>query len=90
MPSVATCTLNLELMTSRYQIESCQRTFLKGYDHFIHKTPVWKMPGRENGLFTAWAALARRNLRLFIRGLHIKQILEVDDSPEGIISHVMT
>ena len=59
-------------------------------DFFDEGQSVWQMPGRENGLFAAWAALARRNLRLFIRGLHIKQILEVDDSPEGIISHVMT
>ena len=59
-------------------------------DFFDEGQSVWQMPGRENGLFAAWAALARRNLRLFIRGLHIKQILEVDPSPEGIISHVMT
>lgn len=49
----------------------------------------WQMPGRENGLFAAWSAVARHNLRLFIRGLHIKNILEQDDSPEGVISYVM-
>ncbi len=59
-------------------------------DFFDEGQSVWQMPGRENGLFAAWAALARRNLRLFIRGLHIKQILAVDDSPEGIISYVMS
>ena len=59
-------------------------------DFFDEGQSVWQMPGRENGLFAAWAALARRNLRLFIRGLHIKQILAVDDTPEGIISYVMT
>lgn len=59
-------------------------------DFFDEGQSVWQMPGREKGLFTAWSALARRNLKLFIHGLHIKQILALDDTPEGIISHVMT
>jgi uncharacterized protein YbcC (UPF0753/DUF2309 family) len=50
---------------------------------------AWQMPGREKGLFAAWSALARHNLRLFIRGLSIKNILAVDDTPEGVISYVM-
>ncbi|HMA12228.1 MAG TPA: putative inorganic carbon transporter subunit DabA, partial [Steroidobacteraceae bacterium] len=58
-------------------------------DFFDEGQSVWQMPGREQGLFAAWSAVARRNLRLFIRGLHIKRILAVDDTPEGIISHVM-
>ena len=32
-------------MTDRYQIESCLRTFNKGYSHFILQTPLWKLPG---------------------------------------------
>ncbi|MEK8089736.1 DUF2309 domain-containing protein [Thermithiobacillus plumbiphilus] len=59
-------------------------------DFFDEGQSAWQMPGREQGLFVAWSALARRNLRLFIRGLHIKQILESADSPEGIISYVMS
>ncbi|MEW5790215.1 MAG: DUF2309 domain-containing protein [Pseudomonadota bacterium] len=58
-------------------------------DFFDEGQSVWQMPGREKGLFTAWSALARRNLKLFIHGLHIKQILALDDTPEGVISHVM-
>lgn len=58
-------------------------------DFFDEDQSVWQMPGREQGLFTAWSALARRNLRLFIRGLHIQRILAQDDTPEGIISYVM-
>ena len=58
-------------------------------DFFDEGQSVWQMPGRDKGLFSAWSALARRNLRLFIRGLHIKNILDADDTPEGIISHVM-
>ena len=58
-------------------------------DYFDEGQSAWQMPGREQGLFTAWSALARRNLRLFIRGLHIKQILEAANSPEGVISYVM-
>jgi uncharacterized protein YbcC (UPF0753/DUF2309 family) len=47
------------------------------------------MPKRERGFFAAWRSVARRNIRMFLRGLHIKEILDVDDSPEGIIHHVM-
>lgn len=58
-------------------------------DFFDEGQSVWQMPGREEGLFAAWSAVAQRNLRLFIRGLHIKRILAADDTPEGIISYVM-
>jgi len=58
-------------------------------DFFDEDQSVWQMPGRERGLFTAWSALARRNLRLFIRGLQIQRILAQDDTPEGIIDYVM-
>ncbi len=59
-------------------------------DFFDEGQSVWQMPGREQGFFRAWSALAQRNLRLFIRGLHVKNILGADDTPEGIISYVMT
>ncbi|HEX8980781.1 MAG TPA: DUF2309 domain-containing protein [Parasulfuritortus sp.] len=59
-------------------------------DFFDEGQSVWRMPGRSQGLFRAWSAVARRNLRLFIRGLHIKRILAVDETPEGVISYVMT
>ncbi len=58
-------------------------------DFFDEGQSVWQMPGRDKGFFSAWSQLARSNLRLFIRGLHIKNILGIDDTPEGIISHVM-
>jgi threonine dehydratase len=37
-------------MTTRYQIESCQRAFQKGYSHFIYQTPLWKLPGKALGV----------------------------------------
>ena len=58
-------------------------------DFFDEGQSVWRMPDRDQGLFRAWSALARRNLRLFIRGLQISRILAVDETPEGIISYVM-
>ncbi len=58
-------------------------------DFFDEGQSVWQMPGREHGLFAAWSAVARRNLRLFIRGLHIQRILAQDDTPEGIINYAM-
>ncbi|TCJ12249.1 DUF2309 domain-containing protein [Parasulfuritortus cantonensis] len=59
-------------------------------DFFDEGQSVWRMPGRSQGLFQSWSAVARRNLRLFFRGLHVKRILAVDETPEGIISYVMT
>ena len=59
-------------------------------DFFDEGQSVWHMPGRNKGLFASWSAVARHNLRLFIRGLHINKILAEDDTPEGIIDHVMT
>lgn len=58
-------------------------------DFFDEGQSAWQLPGREHGLYTAWRAVARHNLRLSIRGIHIKKILELDDTPEGIISHVL-
>lgn len=50
-------------MTDRYQIESCQRTFQKGYGHFIHTTPVWKLPGRALGVDCAEVWLKLEHLQ---------------------------
>ncbi|ANJ67055.1 hypothetical protein A9404_06355 [Halothiobacillus diazotrophicus] len=59
-------------------------------DFFDEGQSTWGMPGRRDGLFTAWSALAKRNLRLFLRGLHIKQILAQDDTPEGTIAYILS
>lgn len=58
-------------------------------DFFDEGQSAWPMPGREQGLFAAWSRLARRNLRLFLRGLHIQNILVQSDTPEGIIAFVL-
>lgn len=50
-------------MTDRYQIESCQRTFNKGYSHFIHQTPVWKLPGKALGVDCAEVWLKLEHLQ---------------------------
>jgi uncharacterized protein YbcC (UPF0753/DUF2309 family) len=63
-------------------IKSCLEFFDEGQS-------AWGMPEREQGFFTAWRDVARRNVRFFLRGLHIGTILEVDDTPEGIIAYVM-
>ncbi len=58
-------------------------------DFFDEGQSVWEMPEREQGFFTAWRDVARRNVRLFLRGLHINRILDQDETAEGIIAHVM-
>ncbi|NDP47789.1 MAG: DUF2309 domain-containing protein [Sulfuriferula multivorans] len=73
---------NLGATIDELVIKSC-------LDFFDEGQSAWQLPGREQGLYTAWRGVARHNLRLSIRGIHIKKILELDDTPEGIISHVM-
>jgi len=58
-------------------------------DFFDEGQSVWRMPKREEGFFTAWSRVARENIKLSLRGLHINEILDLDSSPEGIIDHVM-
>lgn len=58
-------------------------------DFFDEGQSAWGMPERSRGFFTAWREVAQRNVRLFLRGLHINQILEVSDTAEDIIAHVM-
>ena len=50
-------------MSIRYQIESCQRIFQKGYSHFIHQTPVWKLPGKAVGVDCAEVWLKLEHLQ---------------------------
>ncbi len=58
-------------------------------DFFDEGQSVWEMPERERGLYTAWRDLATRNVPYFLRGFHIKQILDQGDTPEDIIAYVM-
>ena len=58
-------------------------------DFFDEGQSVWSMPGRKRGFFQAWREVANRNIRLYLRGMHIQDILAVDDTPEGVIAHVM-
>ncbi len=38
------------LMPNRYQIQSCADRFNRGYGHFIHQTPLFKLPGKALGV----------------------------------------
>ena len=58
-------------------------------DFFDEGQSVWSMPGRKRGFFRSWREVANRNIRLYLRGMDIKDILAVDDTPEGVIDHVM-
>lgn len=58
-------------------------------DFFDEGQSAWGMPERSRGFFSAWREVAQRNVRLFLRGLHINQILAASDTAEGVIAHVM-
>jgi len=58
-------------------------------DFFDEGQSVWGMPERKHGFFCAWREVARRNTKLFLRGLDVNRILEANNSPEGIINQVM-
>lgn len=58
-------------------------------DFFDEGQSAWAMPGRESGLFNAWRDLSRRNVRLFLRGVNISEILAHSTTPEGMIAYVL-
>ena len=50
-------------MIERYQIESCQRLLNGRYRHFIHETPLWKLPGSALGMACAEVWLKLEHLQ---------------------------
>ncbi|MFN5349035.1 MAG: threonine/serine dehydratase [Polaromonas sp.] len=50
-------------MVDHYQINSCSRLFSLRYSHFIHKTPLWKLPGRALGVDCAEVWLKLEHLQ---------------------------
>jgi uncharacterized protein YbcC (UPF0753/DUF2309 family) len=71
--------------------ETLNELLIKGLmDFFDEGQSVWRMPGRTQGLFRAWANIARRNRRLRMRGLDVGAVLAQADEPEAMIDLVMT
>ncbi|SCX07481.1 hypothetical protein SAMN05216317_10591 [Nitrosomonas eutropha] len=58
-------------------------------DFFDEDQSSWRMPGRKQGFYAAWADVARRNGRMFLRGLAIKRILDQAPRADAAIVHVM-
>lgn len=58
-------------------------------DFFDEDQSSWRMPGRQQGFYIAWAAVARRNLRLFLRGLALRRILDEAPRADIAIAYVM-
>ncbi len=58
-------------------------------DFFDEGQSVWSMPEREQGFFRAWRELALRNGRLFLRGLHLREVMGDAETPEQVIAHVL-
>ena len=75
-------------MTTRYQIESCQRRFQEGYSHFIRQTPVWKLPGKTLGVDCAEVWLKLEQLQTSgsfkARGM-LNRLLSNPIPPSGVI-----
>lgn len=58
-------------------------------DFFDEGQSAWQAPGREAGFFQSWKAIARRNVRFLLRGLHLRQLLAQEDTPEGTIAQIL-
>ena len=75
-------------MIDRYQIESCKRTFNERYSHFIHETPLWKLPGRALGVNCAEVWLKLEHLQtggsFKARGM-LNRLLSNPIPPSGVI-----
>jgi threonine dehydratase len=50
-------------MVDHYQINSCSRMFSMRYSHFIHKTPLFKLPGKALGVDCAEVWLKLEHLQ---------------------------
>ena len=55
--------LDIQTLPSRYEIDSCLRTFYKAYSHFILKTPLWRLPGKALGVDCAEVWLKLEHLQ---------------------------
>ncbi len=58
-------------------------------DFFDEGQSAWQAPGREAGFFRAWKAIARRNARFLLRGLHLRQVLAEEETAEGMVAYVL-
>ncbi|CDS50813.1 Threonine dehydratase [Polaromonas sp. CG9_12] len=71
-----------------YQIESCKRIFDGRYSHFIHKTPLWRLPGRALGVDCAEVWLKLEHLQtggsFKARGM-LNRLLSQPIPPSGVI-----
>ena len=75
-------------MIIRYQIESCLRTFKEDHSHFIHQTPLWKLPAKALGLKGAEVWLKLEHLQtggsFKARGM-LNRLLSHPIPPSGVI-----
>ena len=71
-----------------YQINSCKRIFNERYGHFIHQTPLWKLPGRALGVDCAEIWLKLEHLQtggsFKARGM-LNRLLSKPIPPSGVI-----
>ncbi len=58
-------------------------------DFFDEGQSAWQAPNREQGFFAAWKEVARRNARFLLRGLQLRQLLQVEETPEGMVAHIL-
>jgi len=71
-----------------YQIKSCKRTFDERYKHFIHQTPLWKLPGQALGVKCCEVWLKLEHLQtggsFKARGM-LNRLLSNPIPPSGVI-----
>ena len=79
--------LDIQTLPSRYEIDSCLRTFYEGYSHFILKTPLWRLPGKALGVDCAEVWLKLEHLQtggsFKARGM-LQRLLSHPVQPAGV------
>ncbi len=58
-------------------------------DFFDEGQSAWQAPNREQGFFSAWKDVARRNARFLLRGLQLRQLLQLEETPEGMVAYIL-
>ncbi len=78
----ALCGANLGVELDEAVIRCCLEFFDEGQS-------AWSMPGRERGFFGAWRELALLGRRVPTRPDAVLELLEQEETPEGVINRIM-
>lgn len=88
-PDRPLCEVVDALYGTQLSAELDERVIRVCLDFFDEGQSVWGMPERERGLFSAWRELSRHDVFRSPDGEWVRQVLEANSDPEGVIAQAM-